>query len=155
MLLLLFVTLLLLLITASWNRCLLLRLLLLLCYSHRFKALGQSLLRILLHKVLLHPVLSDLIPLLDFLSHCVVKIQVRFKVGFRVAIRLLIISILELVNCVQCIYSLRILDSILATSLSVQKLMMVPCAEIVPSRVRVMVDIVTAPGCPIAVQTPT
>ena len=79
----------------------------------------------------------------------------RFKVGFRVAIRLLIISILELVNCIKCIDSLRILDSILATSLSVQKLMMVPSAEIVPSRVRVMVHIVTAPGCPIAVQTPT
>ena len=111
--------------------------------------------RILLHKVLLHPVLSDLIPLLDFLSHCVVQIQVRFKVGFRVAIRLLIISILEFIDCVKGVDSLRILDSILATSLGVQKLMMVPCAEIVPSRVRVMVHIVTAPGCPIAVQTPT
>ena len=76
--------------------------------------------RILLHKILLHPVLSKLVPLLDFLLHCVVKVLVRFIVGLWIAIWLLIIAVLEFIDSVKGIDSLWIRDSILATSLRVQ-----------------------------------
>lgn len=59
----------------------------------------------------------------------------RFKVGFGVAIRLLIISILEFIDGVKGVNSLGVFDSVLATSLRIQKLMMVPGAEIVTCRV--------------------
>ena len=76
------------------------------------KALRQALLRVLFHKVLLHPILREFRPLLYLLFHSVVQVQVRLEAGLRVAIRLLLISVFKFIDFVERLNALRIRNCI-------------------------------------------
>lgn len=74
--------------------------------------MGQAFLRVLGHEVLLHPILSELIPFLNFLPHGVVEVQVLLEIGLGISIRLLSISVFEFVYGIEGVDTLRIIDYI-------------------------------------------
>ena len=74
--------------------------------------MSQAFLRVLIHEVLLHPILSELIPFLNLLPHGVVEIQMLLEACFRITIGLLSISVFELLYGVEGVDPLRVHDFI-------------------------------------------